>query len=358
MTAEPPFLAALAKPRISVVVCNYNYEHYIRTTLDSVVQQAYTPHEVIVVDDGSTDGSVNVIREYEARGIQVIVQVNGGQIAAYNTGFLQTTGDVVLFLDSDDALLPDALAEIATRFGRGVAKVHFKLDLIGPDDEAVGSSIPSGALACGDVSRDFLSLGVPHTSPPASGNAYRQSVLQRIFPLPEDPHDRHGADFFCIYGATLFGSVAACDRSLGLYRLHQAQENTNTFSFGNASKNLDLKNQLQLRLERFRPWIDERTNGSVKSPSTLLDFSSEKSTYAAGALAGRGRLSDLRTGLAGLPSLLKSIWIRRDFSSLKKWGLLAWAIIVLIGPRGAATKAAHYVCNPGSRHRRRSAGNA
>lgn len=354
MSAEPPSLAALAKPRISVVVCNYNYERYIGAALESTLRQAYSPHEVIVVDDGSTDGSANIIREFERLGVKVITQINGGQIAAYNAGFRQTTGDVVLFLDSDDALRPDALAEIATRFQQGVAKVHFRLDLIGPDDEALGGSIPSD-LARGDVSHDFLSRGLLHNSPPASGNAYRRSVLQGLFPLPEDTHDRHGADFFCIYGSTLFGTVAACNRSLGLYRTHRTRS---AFSFGNALENLSIEKRGQVRLERFRQWINERTNGSIKVPLAIHDFSSEKSAFAEGALAGRGRWNDLRTGLAKLPSLLKAIWIRRDFSLLQKWGLVAWAILVLAGPRGIATKAALYVCNPGSRHRHKNAGNA
>lgn len=353
MTIETPSFAALANPRISVVVCNYNYERYIRTTLDSVMTQVYPPHEVIVVDDGSTDGSVKIIREYEPRGIKLVTQANGGQIAAYNTGFTHATGDVVLFLDSDDALLPQALAEIATHFTEGVVKVHFRLDLIGPDGEPVGASIPHD-LAQGNVCNDFLERGVPHPSPPASGNAYRHAALQQIFPLPGDPKDRHGADFFCIFGSTLFGTVSACDQTLGLYRIHQVQQNPGTFSFGNAGKNLDLEARLQVRLDRFRQWISERTNGSIKAPSTLLDFSSEKSTYAASALGGQGRIKDFRAGLRRLPRLVKSILIRNDYSLVKKLGLLAWALLVLVGPRSLATRAARYVCDPGSRRRKTS----
>ncbi|MBC7700160.1 glycosyltransferase family A protein [Aquabacterium sp.] len=347
MTPQPP-LAGLSNPRISVVVCNYNYERYVRQTIDSVLQQTYPPLEVIVVDDGSSDGSLAVIHGYEAQGIKVIAQANGGQIAAYNAGFEQARGDVVLFLDSDDALLPGALAEIATHFGEGVAKVHFRLELIGPNGEQIGATIPH-ELAQGEVATVFLKHGVPHASPPASGNAYRHSVLGKIFPLPADAQDRHGADFFCIFGATLFGTVSACQSTLGLYRIHRLPSAESSFTFGNAAKGLSLDKRLQARIERFGRWIAERSQGTIQAPTTLLDFSNEKSAYASTALAGKGWWTDTRATLARLPRLVRSIVVRNDYSVFKKAGLIAWSLVVLLAPRNLATKAARYVCDPGSR---------
>ena len=348
MTPQPS-LAALSNPRISVVVCNYNYERYVRQTIDSVLQQTYPALEVIVVDDGSTDGSLAIIRGYEAQGVKVIAQANGGQIAAYNAGFEQARGDVVLFLDSDDALLPQALAEIATHFGEGVAKVHFRLELIGPNGEQIGATIPH-ELAQGDVATVFLKHGVPHASPPASGNAYRHSVLAKIFPLPADAQDRHGADFFCIFGATLFGTVSACQSTLGLYRIHRLPSSADSsFTFGNAAKGLSLDKRLQARIERFGRWMTERSQGTIQTPSALLDFSNEKSAYATTALAGQGWWTDKRATVARLPRLVRSILVRTDYSALKKAGLVGWAGVVLLAPRGLATKAARYVCDPGSR---------
>ena len=354
MKPQLPTLDALTNPRISVVVCNYNYERYVRQTIDSVLQQTYPALEVIVVDDGSTDGSLDIIRQYEPCGIKVIAQSNGGQISAYNAGFAQAQGDVVLFLDSDDALKPEALRDIAQQFGAGVAKAHFRLELIGPNGEQIGATIPH-ELAHGDVATAFLKHGVPHASPPASGNAYRRSVLARIFPLPTDEKDRHGADFFCIFGSTLFGTVAACERTLGLYRIHRLPGKDSSFTFGNAAKGLSLDKRLQLRIERFGRWMNERSQGTIRSPSTLLDFSNEKSAYATTALAGTGWWADKRATLARLPRLLRSIAVRHDYSLAKKAGLFAWAGVVLLAPRSLATKAARYVCDPGSRGSARGA---
>jgi hypothetical protein len=343
-------LPALSQPSISIVICNYNYAHYIGEALDSALLQTYPASEIVIVDDGSTDPSLTIIRRYEAAHdrIRVLTQANGGQIAAYNTGFKHARGDVILFLDSDDLLLPTALEQVSRLFGKGVAKVHFRLRLIGPTGNELDALIPS-ELAEGHVAAQFLSHGVPHASPPASGNAYRRKVLEKIFPLPSSHTDRHGADFFCIYGATLFGDVAACADVQGLYRIHQFPRGTESLTFGNAEKGHSLDTRLHARLTRFSDWIEERTQGAVRGPRHLLDFSVEKTAFATAALAGSGFWADLLAGLRKLPKLLQSIAVRKDFSIIKKIGLISWAGVIILSPKFIALPAARYVCDPGSR---------
>jgi hypothetical protein len=341
-------LPALHGPRISVVVCNYNYAHYIAQAIESVLSQRYQAHELIVVDDGSTDDSISVIQRYAAHGVELIQQDNGGQVAAYNAGLPRCSGDVVLFLDADDALLPEALGAVAQAFEEGVVKVHYRLALMDPNGKLLDSVIPQD-LASGDVARDFLRHGSAHPSAPASGNAYRRSVLTRIFPLPTDAQDRHGADFFCIYGSTLFGSVAACEQVLGLYRVHRSLKQTTGLSFGNVGSGLAQDQRLQARLQRFRQWISERTGGHIMAPSVLLDFSIEKSAFATAALTAPSRWEGTQRAARRLPQLLKALWLRRSVSVSKRLGLTLWAFFVLLAPRGPATTAARYVCDPGSR---------
>jgi hypothetical protein len=345
-------LPPLNQPSVSVVICNYNYAHYIGEALDSALMQTCPASEIVVVDDGSTDQSLTVIRQYEADHdrIRVISKPNGGQISAYNTGFQHAQGEVILFLDSDDSLLPSAIEQVAQLFGKGIAKVHFRLQLIGPIGQKMDTLIPS-ELAEGDVATRFLSHGVPHASPPASGNAYRREVLEKIFPLPPSTTDRHGADFFCIYGATLFGDVAACTDVQGLYRIHQLPRRTESLTFGNAEKGHSLDTRLQARLTRFSDWIEERTQGAVRGPRHLLDFSVEKTAFATAALAGSGFWVDLHAALRKLPKLLRSIAVRKDFSTLKKIGLISWAGLIILAPKFIALPAARYVCDPGSRAR-------
>jgi len=93
---------------ISVIIPVYNVEKYLRECLDSVTGQTYTDLQIIVVDDGSTDGSGAVCDEYarkDAR-VQVIHQQNQGLSAARNAGIDQAAGEYILFVDSDDYLLP------------------------------------------------------------------------------------------------------------------------------------------------------------------------------------------------------------------------------------------------------------
>lgn len=99
---------------ISIIVPVYNVENYIESCLDSISAQTYPEYEVIIVNDGSTDSSMSVIDSYlktcPARDrVRTISQANGGLSVARNTGIKAAGGDYVLFLDSDDYLLPEAL---------------------------------------------------------------------------------------------------------------------------------------------------------------------------------------------------------------------------------------------------------
>jgi glycosyltransferase involved in cell wall biosynthesis len=97
-----------SNPLISVVIPAYNAERYIGEAIESVLAQTYSPLELIVVDDGSTDRTADVARAYAEA--TVIVQENGGPSAARNRGAAAATGEFLAFHDSDDAMTPDKLA--------------------------------------------------------------------------------------------------------------------------------------------------------------------------------------------------------------------------------------------------------
>jgi glycosyltransferase involved in cell wall biosynthesis len=85
---------------ISVIVPAYNRERYIRAALESIYAQDYRPIEVVVVDDGSTDGTASVVRSYPE--VNYIYQENQGPVVARNTGLARCTGELIAFLDADD----------------------------------------------------------------------------------------------------------------------------------------------------------------------------------------------------------------------------------------------------------------
>ncbi len=95
--------------RFSVVIAAYNRENYVRQTIDSVLSQTFTDYEIIVVDDGSTDRTQDVLQSYGDR-IRGIRQVNQGSEAAFRKGASLAAAEYLAFLDSDDLFMPCALA--------------------------------------------------------------------------------------------------------------------------------------------------------------------------------------------------------------------------------------------------------
>lgn len=97
--------------KVSVIIPVYNVEKYLESCLESIKSQTFTDYELILINDGSTDESVAIMRRYaktDAR-IRIISQSNRGVSAARNLGLSVAEGEYVLFVDSDDTILPDAL---------------------------------------------------------------------------------------------------------------------------------------------------------------------------------------------------------------------------------------------------------
>ncbi len=112
-----PELPTSPAPRISVVVCTYNGARTLRECLEGALTLHYPDYEVIVVCDGSTDGSAGIAREYE--GVQVIETPNRGLSSARNTGMEAASGEIVAYLDDDAVPDPDWLRHLAAAFAGG-----------------------------------------------------------------------------------------------------------------------------------------------------------------------------------------------------------------------------------------------
>ena len=105
----------MRKLTVSVVIPNYNYGRFLAEAIESVLQQDYACKEIIVVDDGSTDNSLELLTGYEGK-VQVIRQINSGVGAARNTGVKYSTGDIIAFLDADDYWAPDKIKQQVESF--------------------------------------------------------------------------------------------------------------------------------------------------------------------------------------------------------------------------------------------------
>ena len=105
------------KDFISIVFPTFNSAAYVRRSLDNAIAVMDADCELVCVDDGSTDNTVEILREYEDRDprVTVIVQEHGGCSAARKNGVDNCSGDYVLFMDSDDLLYPHAIPELRSR---------------------------------------------------------------------------------------------------------------------------------------------------------------------------------------------------------------------------------------------------
>lgn len=109
-----------AQPLVSILIPAYNAEEWIADTLRSAMAQTWERKEIIVVDDGSTDNTLAVARQFECEGVRVVSRENQGAAAARNAAFAISQGDYIQWLDADDLLAPDKIArqmEIAAKNG-------------------------------------------------------------------------------------------------------------------------------------------------------------------------------------------------------------------------------------------------
>ncbi|MGB2870016.1 MAG: glycosyltransferase family 2 protein [Bacteroidota bacterium] len=104
------------EPTVSVVVPSYNQAKYLRATLQSVVDQQYPRKQLIVVDGGSTDGSVEIIKEFGKECSYWCSERDEGQPQAIAKGFRRATGELMTYLNSDDVLLPGAIENVVRAF--------------------------------------------------------------------------------------------------------------------------------------------------------------------------------------------------------------------------------------------------
>jgi glycosyltransferase involved in cell wall biosynthesis len=203
---------------VSIVVNNFNYERYLRAAIDSALAQTRAA-QVVVVDDASTDGSRAIIASFGERILPVLKSENGGQASAMNDGLRVVTGDVVVFLDSDDCLAPNAVETLLASWRPGTAMMQFPLTLIDADGAAIGvyPDPPSG-LPEGDVRPELLATGSFVTTV-TTGLAFARAALASVMPIPTEPF-RYAADGYLTRAIVFYGAVQRVEARLGSYRKH------------------------------------------------------------------------------------------------------------------------------------------
>lgn len=134
--------------KTSIIIPLFNQANFLPEAVESALAQT-VPVEVIIVNDGSTDGGKFIASEYEERGVKVIHQVNKGLPAARNTGIMNATGEFILPLDADDILLPTAVERIETVFSETDA------DIVAPSFTQFGEADADVILMMRPTIEDF-----------------------------------------------------------------------------------------------------------------------------------------------------------------------------------------------------------
>ncbi len=204
---------------LSIVLPNFNYGQFIGAAVRSALAVDWPDVEVIVVDDGSTDDSLEVLASFADR-ITVLTQPNSGPRVACNRGFAASRGDAVLFLDSDDQVEPSIAREVAAVWRESISKVQVQMRRVDGCDVEVGRPFPRFARRpSADQVRGWISQTGAYPTPPGSGNVYARDFLDRLFPLDDSCGD--ATDSATLAAAPYLGDVVTIVKPLVRYRVHE-----------------------------------------------------------------------------------------------------------------------------------------
>ena len=324
-----------SQPLVSVIIDNFNYARFIRAAIDSALQQSYPHVEVIAVDDGSTDSSREVISSYGDR-VSAIFKPNGGHASAFNAGFRASHGSIVMFLDADDALLPNAVEEVVQAWRPGVAKAQFVLAHIDADGRALGGTVPysPAQMPDGDIRASIVEAG-GYVGVPTSGNAFARTVLERLLPLSESQW-RQAADTSLEIIAPFLGDVVSIRKTLGCYRIHESNHGM-------------LGDELDPRKLRVKIIIDLQRECALSEFASRSGFSIPRNWAAREPAHLKYRLASLRVDPTHHPIIddrrthlmlmgLRSYWRNPGYNLRSRLFHSVWFPLAALMPQAAAVK--------------------
>jgi len=190
------------EPRLSVIVPVYNGERFLGEALSSVCSQCVIPMEIVVVDDGSTDGTAKIARDFDL--VRYVPQENGGPAAARNRGVENARGDLLAFLDHDDLWTPVKLGLQLRRL-----KENPELEMVTGHVQCLRLSDSGG----------WERHGLPRSMPLFGAILVRRTAFERVGPLDEKLRCTEDLDWF-IRAREVAVRTAAIEETVLFYRLH------------------------------------------------------------------------------------------------------------------------------------------
>lgn len=208
--------------KTTCIINNYNYQSYLADAVESVLNQTTKFDEIVIVDDGSTDRSREIIQDKWSSDdrVKIVFKPNGGQMSAFNAGFEACCGELVCFLDSDDIYHPGYL-EKTVAFYRNHPDCDFafcgyeKFDLV-TETVIPYANRPDLGITAIQVNERRTFLGGP-----TSTLSMKKTLSQKILPYPYPDEWRSRADDVLIFGSSLVGAHKFSNAEvLVRYRVH------------------------------------------------------------------------------------------------------------------------------------------
>jgi hypothetical protein len=334
-----------------VVVNNHNYADYLAAAIDSARAQTHPRLRVVVVDDGSTDGSRQILERYGSE-VTVVLKEQAGQASALNAAMPHCQGDFVIFLDADDVLRPEAAARVAAAFAAdpAVAKVQYRMDVIDAAGNPTGTIKPSPHLPMprGDLKLAELAYPFDITWMAMSGNAFRGEALRRVMPIPAAAYPRSGADWYLVHLTTLLGKVESLDQVCASYRVHGRN------SYEPQSAELSLAH-VRKAIVRSAPTADALLGLAgelgLPRPARILSLADLANRMISLRLDPQHHPlpEDTVTGI--LSGAVGAVRRRDNVSPTMKAAFLAWFLAVAVSPRPLARPLAVLFLFPERRRR-------
>jgi hypothetical protein len=334
---------------VAIVINNYNYARYLRAAVESALAQSYVAVSVIVVDDGSTDESRELLSGYADR-VQLVLKENGGQASAFNAGFDACREDIIIFLDADDVLLPEAAGLVADRFAREpeLVKAQYRLEVIDSAGRPTGEIKPQPHLVLpqGDMRQAELAFSFDIVWLATSGNAFRREAVAQLFPIPEERF-RLCADRYLVHLAALLGPVASLDEIGGRYRVHglnSYEPQSAVVAVANVRGSIGYSAEVAVELAR----VGDRL-GLKRAPGPILSVADIANRLISLRLdpAQHPRPGDTRWSL--LVAGIRATERRFDVRAPLRAAYICWFLAMTVAPHRLATRLASWFLYPSSR---------
>lgn len=219
------------QPLVTVITPVYNRADLVEETLNSVINQAYANIEYIILNDGSTDGSLDIIKRYQDK-IILESHPNMGETKTVNKGLNMATGEIIGVVNSDDPLLPGAISKIVEHFLK-----HPEVIVVYPDWLKIDEK---GRVLDKIITPDYSYLYMVRTfhCVPGPGTFFRSSVVKQL--KGRDEQFRYVADFDFWLRAGLIGPFARVPEVLATFRVHRGSASVSNKGKGMSEEHIKL----------------------------------------------------------------------------------------------------------------------